>query len=188
MRVLPISAALGLALTLGPPAFSSEGRESRPAGEAVAGLQGDSLLRVGHRCRRLLNGQQEVLRGCEALLDELRRQNGGATKLQQAQSRRLAERQERVQWEATSLLDGLRRHDAAVAFVEVVELLLKDMERVRLTLARGAPDRAAVAAARDVVETLRDAIGAFRHSRRAHFDFAPSRAALLAATSTCSFQ
>ena len=165
MRVLSVSVVLvPLALTARA-APSDESSRHRPAREAVGGPQRGSLRNVVVRWRRLLRGQQEVLRGSEVLLDELRRQDSGNTQCQAARSRRLAERQERVQWETVALLDVLRRDGAAVAFVEVVEQLLKEMERVRLPLAAGAPDRNTVTDARDLVETLRDAVHALGHTR-----------------------
>src|SRR5262245_46119189 len=110
MRVLSIWVALVLTLALTAQAAPSENSRSHlPAREAVAGPRAGGLLDVVVGWRRLLRGQQEVLRGGEVLLDELRRQDGAATQAQAARSRRLAERQERVQWETVALLDVLRR-------------------------------------------------------------------------------
>jgi hypothetical protein len=149
----PLLVVLGMALAAEPVGRSEFGPSPRWNG----------LPDLEARFRRMHRSQTEVLRGCEALWRELdSRKDGKATREQSAACLRLADRQDRVQWDVVIILARLRSEASAIAFVEVVEQLVRDMEKVRRALAEAAPDRATLAVARDVVETLEESVRALR--------------------------
>jgi hypothetical protein len=168
MRTRCTLAVLGVTLCVVAPATPSDAlsRQMAPSESAISRPRwGTSNL--AFRCRSMLKIQTEVLRGSEALHRELTEQKDGkATPAQVARCLWLAVLQDRAQREGVRMLLDLRSIDSAIAFIEVVEQLVKEMEQVRRALAEAAPNGATLTAARDAVDTLQDTIHALERTRQ----------------------
>jgi hypothetical protein len=120
------------------------------------------------RCKRMLQVQEEVLEGTQAIDRALRQQDGKPPLAQAARAGKLADRQDDNRKEAGAALDIVRKEGSAAAFAEVFELLGKDMDTVHGRLSRAEIDSVTLAIEADLVDTLKEAVSALEKSIRAN--------------------
>jgi hypothetical protein len=119
------------------------------------------------RCKKMLAVEEEVRHGSAALHRDLAKQQGGKPTLAQASvSNKLADRQNDNLKECAATLKIVETEGSAVAFAEVFEQLIRDMDAVHNRLARVEIDRVTLAIEDDVIGTLKDAIAALEKAIR----------------------
>ncbi len=113
------------------------------------------------RCKRMLGVQESILEGSEQLFREMRRSSDTKPTLPQAaRSNRLADSQNNNLRLASATLEIVRSEGSAVAFAEVFEQLIQDMDVVHNRLSRTEIDKVTLTVEDDIIQTLRDAIKA----------------------------
>jgi hypothetical protein len=125
------------------------------------------LLDLLARCKQMLKVQEEVQAGSEAIFREMRKEKSSKASLAQAaRSNKLADRQYDSLKMASAALKIVQTEGSALAFAEVFEQLIKDMDIVHTRLTRAEIDKVTLTIEDDIIETLKDAIRALEKEIR----------------------